>query len=225
MVHRALPVDDLIQGKGIHLASACLCCSQRDGESTDHIFVVGAKARYVWGLMGKAFGINVDYNDAIPLLVNWFFHANLTIHFGLSVMILGNIILWGLWLDRNEARYNDIFLHPHKVINNILYWLKTHLGFSCCETQPTLSESALFKGLNVLINPVTPSVGKWIKWEPPNGGWCKLNTDGSFKDQNCAGGGVLRDCMGNVIMALAFRMKGKDNLFAEAYSLMTCLDI
>lgn len=40
------------------------------------------------------------------------------------------------------------------------------------------------------------------------GGWCKLNTDGSFMGQQCSGGGVLRDCLGNLILAV-FQVGGE----------------
>lgn len=54
-------------------------------------------------------------------------------------------------------------------------------------------------------------------------GWTKLNTDGSCIEGKCAGDGVLRDCLGNAIFAMTFKLGSGYNDFAEAASLFYCL--
>lgn len=54
-----------------------------------------------------------------------------------------------------------------------------------------------------MVNNVHPIHHQIIKWIPPAGGWCKLNSDGSCVNGSCAGGGILRDCQGNLIVAFS----------------------
>ncbi|KAK9990593.1 hypothetical protein SO802_025578 [Lithocarpus litseifolius] len=62
---------------------------------------------------------------------------------------------------------------------------------------------------------------KQIKWEKPNTGWVKLNTDGSadVASGTAGGGGLIRDDRGNWIMGFT-RKIGKANCFlAEMWAL------
>ncbi|XP_073153634.1 uncharacterized protein [Henckelia pumila] len=53
--HR-LPVDDILQSRGVALVSACHCC--RTSESFDHIFFLGNLARAVWSYYSNIFGVH-----------------------------------------------------------------------------------------------------------------------------------------------------------------------
>ncbi|KAL6178868.1 hypothetical protein ACLB2K_050385 [Fragaria x ananassa] len=62
----------------------------------------------------------------------------------------------------------------------------------------------------------------WVRWEPPNPGWLKLNTDGASKGNPglSGGGSILRDPNGNVIF-LTFRGYGVQTaLVAEFLALI-----
>ena len=64
-------------------------------------------------------------------------------------------------------------------------------------------------------------ITKLIKWERPESGWLKLNTDGSFDDLlgNAGGGGLIRDEQGQWVAGFT-RKIGKINSFmAEAWAL------
>ncbi|XP_027169914.1 uncharacterized protein LOC113769603 [Coffea eugenioides] len=54
-----LPLDDLLQGRGLRLASKCYCCGLAP-ETGDHLFVSGPLARSVWRHFSRLFGLIVQ---------------------------------------------------------------------------------------------------------------------------------------------------------------------
>ncbi|GAV58390.1 hypothetical protein CFOL_v3_01924 [Cephalotus follicularis] len=57
--------------------------------------------------------------------------------------------------------------------------------------------------LNINQIPIDVRYGTWIKWQVPAFGSLKLNTDGSSINNVCAGGWVVRDQSGEIILAFS----------------------
>ncbi|KAL6183970.1 hypothetical protein ACLB2K_045378 [Fragaria x ananassa] len=62
----------------------------------------------------------------------------------------------------------------------------------------------------------------WVRWEPPNPGWLKLNTDGASKGNPglSGGGSILRDPNGNVIFQ-TFRGYGVQTALVAEFLALT----
>ena len=60
---------------------------------------------------------------------------------------------------------------------------------------------------------------KQVRWERPNKGWFKLNTDGATNaTQNVAGaGGVLRDARGNWVVGFSRKVGNSNSFEAEIW--------
>jgi hypothetical protein len=61
-------LDDILQIKGLHLASPCSCC--KSGETSHHIFSARPIAYQVWDFFAAAFGVNDNHHQLLHLLFN-----------------------------------------------------------------------------------------------------------------------------------------------------------
>ncbi|XP_021679639.2 uncharacterized protein LOC110664323 [Hevea brasiliensis] len=67
-----------------------------------------------------------------------------------------------------------------------------------------------------LISPIRPI--RLCKWENPNVGWIKLNTDGSIDQENARFGGLLRDYKGDAICAFVSKAHLDDIFLVELWA-------
>ncbi|XP_060203027.1 uncharacterized protein LOC132631469 [Lycium barbarum] len=65
-----------------------------------------------------------------------------------------------------------------------------------------------------------------VKWNPPNNGWVKINSDGCSKGNPglSGSGGVIRNHLGNLVMAYAMNLNIQTNNYAEAIALKSGID-
>ncbi|KAL9687227.1 hypothetical protein QQ045_031625 [Rhodiola kirilowii] len=107
--HRAIPTDDRIKSCGIHIASACLCCTAPHEETAAHLFVDGEEATKIWTL-GKNL---LDVPQAGTLKQLWDFLIRLSINpdyiDGLRIIWIC-CSLWELWVLRNKFLHEALFL-------------------------------------------------------------------------------------------------------------------
>ena len=70
-------------------------------------------------------------------------------------------------------------------------------------------------------------VVKQVKWEKPNLGWVKLNTDRSLSGSIgiAAGGGLIRDEFGNWVIGFSRKIGRTDSFVAEIWSLWDGLQL
>ena len=109
-------------------------------------------------------------------------NANLKAPFianGIPWNVVFSFAVWLIWKQQNQVVFN------HKSPNlNICRLIKMQANeFFLCLNNPKCNHQM---------------ITKLIKWERPESGWLKLNTDGSFDDLlgNAGGGGLIRDEQG-----------------------------
>ncbi|KAL0918430.1 hypothetical protein M5K25_010439 [Dendrobium thyrsiflorum] len=78
----------------------------------------------------------------------------------------------------------------------------------------------LFKDFDPLLNII-------VRWSLPNSPYCKLNSNGSMKDDAAGGGGIVRNHLGNVLVAYAIPLHTTNvpnvELLALLYGLNVCM--
>ncbi|XBH62951.1 hypothetical protein VPH35_117042 [Triticum aestivum] len=108
--------------------------------------------------------------------------------------------MWRSWHVRNEITHNKM-PPPTEASRRFLHWYITSL--LCINQHP--SEDHVKGKMVVVASPPAARVISGAKmqprWVPPDTGWTKLNTDGSFiTSTGAAGGGmILRDDRGEII--------------------------
>ncbi|CAL1361249.1 unnamed protein product [Linum trigynum] len=106
-------------------------------------------------------------------------------------------ILWYLWKERCNHKFNNQKLDEEEIVPRALGWLSSYLAAqSSSDSQMSISPSA-------------GRVAQNGRWSPPPEGFIKLNTDaGVFQQQGIGFGCIFRDGQGAFVGALAKKEKG-----------------
>lgn len=66
LLHKGIPVDDLIQRREIHFASKCLCYVNPSIERANHLFLQGDLVKQIWKFFAsKLGGFGANCNSGI----------------------------------------------------------------------------------------------------------------------------------------------------------------
>ncbi|KAI0511115.1 hypothetical protein KFK09_011738 [Dendrobium nobile] len=214
-----IPVDIMLQKKGITLVSKCFCCS--NFEDIDHLFINGVVE--VWSYFKNIIGRDGwHYQDnLISMFENWLSPTK-----GHILNLLPILILWYIWKARNEAKYDNIKMDHINIINNIKR--KVHQLFNLnVISSKTFSKHANLAGFfdisldcNLVDN--MDYIVYWIKPKPP---FVKLNTDGSIDSMKAGAGGLIRDFKGDLLAAFAAPVQNRNVMLAEFQALYFGLEL
>ncbi|KZV49641.1 hypothetical protein F511_08962 [Dorcoceras hygrometricum] len=107
---RKIPTDDILKSRGVSLASKCQCCEQE--ESLDHLFFSSSVATQVWTHFGSIFGVAQPKQTS-----NWKININWRARGHLRECI-PFLILWFLWIGRNDSKHRLICLNDILIFSN-----------------------------------------------------------------------------------------------------------
>ncbi|XP_071906033.1 uncharacterized protein [Coffea arabica] len=187
-----LPLDDMLRGRGISLASKCNCCGVA-AESSQHIFVQGRLASTVWRHFFLACGIPWrSFSCVSSLLVVWI-QSSGTGRLDHIRCVIPVVVLWFLWRSRNDARFGNIPSTCAKVIFNINGWLAVAGAARMLSRGQLEGDMDTYFARYFRIKPVKALCPKVISWMKPPRGSVKMNTDASVVNGLAKGGGVIRD--------------------------------
>ncbi|GAA0159743.1 hypothetical protein LIER_16451 [Lithospermum erythrorhizon] len=213
IVQSWLPVDNILQKRGITLASKCQFCGS--GENIDHIFIECEMAKSVWQYLHDLFGIQYkNYSSPFHLLINWLDKSPIVGHIR---MVIACIALWAIWEGRHKNKNEDRVISKATILSRIFQQIKL-LGdggiFKPVNWRGDLHRVTSF-GCNLRVE--SPSLPRVVKWTKPPDGHFKLNTDGASKgnpgESGC--GGILKDKEGSIIMAFGVYLGRETSIVAE----------
>jgi len=99
---------DQIQTKGIRLASKCLCCSEHDKESIDHLFIKSELVMEVWNYLDRLFNIRSFQTDSIQS--RRFNRSRRKSQVGYVTSMLPIFAVWELWKEGNSRKKKKKYL-------------------------------------------------------------------------------------------------------------------
>lgn len=168
-------------------------------------------ARNLWGAMEGIYQLPPDSNAANRILD----HVE-TAPSGDRALVM--MILWRIWHTRNEITHGK---HAHAIAASKRF-IESYVS--------SLQEIKQWPNANLEKGKHVVDAKQWKKprasqgdgfvhrWRPPEQGWMKLNTDGSFQAEAGNGGigVVLRNCHGEIIFsACGFLQRTSSVLEAE----------
>ncbi|KAH7660832.1 Reverse transcriptase zinc-binding domain-containing protein [Dioscorea alata] len=100
-----------------------LCCS--DEESCDHLFFKCPIARGLWTQLAPLFAFSWSPSSYSNLWGSWY--RELSPHCKLSSSLIARVVLWQIWLARNNCIFNYVFISTSalflKICYMYLYWI------------------------------------------------------------------------------------------------------
>ncbi|XP_074572721.1 LOW QUALITY PROTEIN: uncharacterized protein LOC141829202 [Curcuma longa] len=211
--------NSVLQIRGVSLASKCKFCEEV--ESWGHLFFHCQVAREVWAYFAHWFRV-ADYKN----IVNW--------RVGDKWMKQGHmreacpfIILWFLWVARNDAKHRDIIWSAWQIIGKVIQYVVTGMSAGLIKGWhwKGFSTVAVNFGLKIQLQTVTNiSV---IRWQKPMMGTFKLNSDGCSRGNPglSSYGCIIRDHAGQVIKAMHGVIGVGSNVRAELFAIWKGLEL
>ncbi|KAL2474837.1 Uncharacterized protein Adt_35573 [Abeliophyllum distichum] len=197
---QAVYVDVVIQRRiGSHMASRCQCCSAI--ETIQHLFIDSCVANQVWRHLLDIFHVTLRPMEGFEYhFQSWRFSGQF-VRQGHIRTIVPLLILWFIWTARNDAKYQDIYMEPKRIIWKVYHTISLlHTGcmFRVIHWRGDMDITPLF-GISLTTPSLSPPV--LIYWRTPPEGSYKVNTDGRVKDGLVSGGEIIRDSSSQCVRA------------------------
>ena len=199
-MHNSIGVKECLAKRGISLDISCPLCLEQP-KSISHAICDCRLVKPMWQQLGSHIcNANFFSQDCNLWLTSNCKSSHLVK--GIPWHSLFSFAIWSLWKQRNQVVFNNKGVNPN--ISNLI--IRQASEFMHCVTQPRCSSRMIIRQ---------------IKWEKPNTGWVKLNTDG-FADiaaGTAGGGGLIRDDRGSWIMSFTRKIGKADSFLAEIWAL------
>lgn len=222
LFHR-IPADSEIQKLGICLTSACNCCSNRQLETPEHILLHGQQAQEVWSFFSLALQQEISSSDSVLIrFLRWSVQGQKSSRYGFVCYILPFLIMWNLWIARNQARYEGT---PHSstyLIQSVKAQLFEIMAFFKTKALDSREKQGKLEAIGLVPEHQRQVLCIPVAWQKPGKGHLKLNADGASRGnpgKEGAGGG-LRDSKGKMIFAFSFYLGVGSSFQAEVRALL-----
>ncbi|KAG6537372.1 hypothetical protein ZIOFF_002462 [Zingiber officinale] len=214
-----LPMDEVLQRRGVYLASKCYCCDFV--ESWDHLFYHGAIALEVWRYFAQLFGV-----DRFLVFENW--RSGQYWSYGGHIReAIPFLIIWFLWCARNDAKHRGIRIVAKKIIWNVSQYVITGISAGIIKPGHWKGFIMAAQNMGLLVKPRTVNTISVVTWKKPKVGWFKLNTDGCSKGNLglSSFGVIIRDHSGNVMMVKYGLIGRGSNVRVELMAILKGLEL
>ena len=130
-----IPVQTLLQDRGIAISSnLCVLCN-KEPESVNHLLVYCSYATEVQSWIFKWCGFSLQNPSTVHDVIDYAFSWGTDP----KHKAIGNTVLfcyfWCVWLARNDKVFKNIWASPAKVADNIMAmsfsWCKNRSSFGC----------------------------------------------------------------------------------------------
>ncbi|KAG6466890.1 hypothetical protein ZIOFF_075312 [Zingiber officinale] len=216
---RRLPVDEVLQQRGVCLVSRCQCCEAV--ESWEHLFYGSPVAGEVWGHFGHLFGVG-----SWRVLERW--RAGTAWSSTGSVReIIPLLIFWFLWTARNDSKHRGLRPEGQKIIRQITQYLRVGMASGIIKPRHWRGDISAAQAMVIQVRIRTLHTISAVHWRRPDDGWFKLNTDGSSRGNpgESSYGAIVRDHSGQVVVARQGVLGEGSNIRAELMAILRGLEL
>ncbi|KAI0522381.1 hypothetical protein KFK09_004760 [Dendrobium nobile] len=231
ILHKLIPTDDNLRRRGFIFPSKCQCCYHVD--NMHHVFISGPVVVKFWTYFEDIFHLNF-FTTSISiynLLDCWFVKSK-----GHVRNVIPSLILWFLWLERNDSHFNGVVMNYQRIIHKIkekVAALYSANLLSVKRLKNLLFTSSTF-GINLEVD-YCHKVMRCITWMKPHTNSFKLNVASARLGTIVGYGGIIRDhngiymlgfagpiTNGYVNFSISYDMLHGLNLCANLYQIMLC---
>ncbi|PRQ40733.1 putative reverse transcriptase zinc-binding domain-containing protein [Rosa chinensis] len=145
VLHARVLSEDLLQRRGIALASRCgLCC--KNVESVEHIFLNCSFASAIWLFLLHNFELGALPSSLLNVY-NCGLHAGRSAQLKELWMVAFTTALWFIWNSRNKVRFDSVVVHATNVFGMIVGHIQASsrlvtgrsIAFDWCEYLPPIT--------------------------------------------------------------------------------------
>ena len=212
ILHGWLPVDTVIQRKGIVLASKCQCC--RSVESLEHVLLHSPVVHKAWLWFSNMLLVPcLPQHSLSQRLVAWRSSSD-KVKKGHIRGLIPLLIAWFAWKARNESKHRNKKISSHSII--VLTLRQLHLIHSSFKIPDKVwkGDASLAHMLGLQIHRVALKPLLLVYWHKPPVNWMKVNTNAAVHSlsSRAAVAGVLR-CSNGRVINISQKFLGRRNSF------------
>ena len=193
--------------RGCQIEPQCPLCAT-DIETMDHLFQGCPHTLAIWDLAKQHRWIpfQVHPNTTSPWLTQW---RSLLATFDRNSLQRLAFLLWSIWKMRNAVIFQQQAVQPIKCLIRAKR-LCAEWRIRTCMSVDHIKQGSFF---------TPPNKNLFIRWHPPTPGAVKLNFDGSRQGHSAAGGFIIRDWRGEILLMGASNYGDTSVLMAECRAL------
>ena len=201
-MHNSIGVKECLARRGIPIDNTCPLCHS-EAETIAHALLDCCNVHPIWQQLGVQRTNNAFFDQDLR---NWLKSNAISKSThnpkGIPWNVLFPITIWSIWKQRNQAMFNNKSLNPSLV------------------KQITMQATELIHCVYHPVNYKRMSM-KQVRWEVPERGTLKLNTDGATSKVLgvARGGGLIRDNQGNWVVGFSRRIGVTNSFMAEVWAL------
>ncbi|XP_074559236.1 uncharacterized protein LOC141815220 [Curcuma longa] len=216
---KRLPVDSILQARGVGLVSKCQHCGSM--ESWEHLFFHCKVAKEVWEYFAGCFKV-----DDFTIIEKW--------RVGETWLKQGHIreacpfmILWFLWEARNDAKHREIKWSTQQIIGKTVQYMVFGVSAGIIKGIHWKGFLGAAKNLGIKVIQRRVHTVQVVRWMKPAVGSYKLNSDGCSKGNPglASYGFVIRDHNGQVLKARHGIIGVASNVIAELVAIRKGLEL
>ncbi|CAL0326745.1 unnamed protein product [Lupinus luteus] len=220
-----MPTDENLMKRGSMMASKCSLCKASQ-EDIDHLFIHCNFAKALWNWVQSAFSISIDTTSALSIIMNG---NSLTNHQLQDVFVACVVHTFStIWFCRNKCRFKDVVVPFRQATLKIQR--ETSVSGNCStktSNSCNVVELLMLRKFNTALKlNKAPKVIE-VVWQFPQGGWIKVNTDGSAQGApgHAGGGGIFRDHNGDCLACFASYLDIQFALYAEMSAAIKAINL
>lgn len=207
-MHNSIAVKEVIAKRGILIDTSCPMC-QSEAESLTHALQDCNMVKPFWLKLGTNCLCPSFFSQGIKdwLISNSSLKSSQNAA-GLPWNILFPYAIWMIWKQRNNVCFSN--KRPNPNLDKVVTKLATDF---------LLYGAKQNRNIHMVV--------RQVRWEKPDMGWFKLNTDGAANGSagNATGGGLIRDDCGNWVMGFSRKIGRVDSFVAEIWPLRDGLQL
>jgi len=192
LCHNALPVKGILFRRGCRLDPLCPLCL-KDIETLEHLFSTCSITLRVWHLARQHHWVK-----DLALLSqsrDWVLAFQQLASVASKHMLQRfSFLLWSIWKARNASIFQNETFQPMRCL------IRAKKLSAEWRIRTRMSVDNYSPGFPSIPTTHLTSQIKIIRWHPPNPGRMKLNFDGSLQGTSAAGGFIIRDWQGAVLL-------------------------
>ena len=176
-IHMIIPLEDLIQLKGVKIASVCICC-YKDSENFNYLFLDCPIAWIIWSHFSFILGIKISTSSFHQLLMSSWLKKSSKDFYRYLLIIIPGIIFWEIWVSRNKCVFEDIKMDSNNIIASVTKFI---ISFSYLHFKSSFHHNEELQRLFSLKYSTNSPSFSLVKWSPPKDHLFKMNCDGASK--------------------------------------------
>lgn len=215
----ALPVDSMVQSRGIPMVSRCICCRKPKVETIEHLMIHSDIAQSLWGQFASKLHKISRVQSIGHLRQVWLHGVNRRSQMGMITLAIILYGMWEIWKVRCRMKYEDERVDNNQLLIRVYQHIHDISRVNHPKREATTLDRIVLDVLNCPVRSPRVKRGRWLRWLKQRVQQIKLNVDGTYRNGASGGGGIVRDSNGDFICGFTVPYQFEDATESEIQTL------